>query len=488
MLSEGLVLAGVGLVLGLLLAQASISLLSATRPVELPRMDAVTLDGVGFAFSFLTALGAVCLFAIVPALRGTRGDLAGALQGRSAGTGNRGRTSFRNGLVVVEVALSLVLLIGAGLMVRSTLALTRVDPGFDPANVLTFVAAPPPTSFTSREDRVDFLRELQARISALPGVTGVSAAAAVPFTTSRGGMGRAGPEAAFSDESLNQQARYTYLFPDYFETMGVRLLEGRLFAPEEYLDSIPVVVVDALLAQALWPGESAVGKTLVARPGAGEPFPFEVIGVVEHQMAESLQEPGEDMFFYPVGFYTSWVNPSNVTWVVRAGVPPESLVPLIRREVEAVKADAPMTRIRTLESYLSESRAPTRFALTLTAFFAVSALVLAVVGLYGVLAYGVHQRTAEIGVRVAFGAEPGGILAMVLGRGMRLVLVGLAGGVVSALVLTPFMGSLLVGVPPTDLPTFLGVGALFSGVAALACLLPAWRATKVDPVKAIQRD
>jgi putative ABC transport system permease protein len=327
---------------------------------------------------------------------------------------------------------------------------------------------------------------MKERFSTLPGVTSVSAAGAVPFSQSRWAIGRAGPEGALVDESLNQQAKYTYTFPDYFETMNIRLLEGRFFTPEEYRESIPVVVVDHLLAEAIWPGRSAVGQVLVTRPGQEDPTPFQVVGLVEHQLTESLREPGEDLFYYPFAYHPAWVNPARVTWVLRTAVPPGSLVPQVRREVEAIASDAPMTHIRTMESYMAEARAPTRFALTLITFFAVSALVLAVVGLYGVLSSSVQRRTSEIGVRVAFGAEPGSILTLVLGKGMRMVAIGIMAGMASALAFTRFMSSILVGTPPTDPETFLGVGPLFSAVAVLACWLPAWRATKVDPVRAIQ--
>jgi hypothetical protein len=267
--------------------------------------------------------------------------------------------------------------------------------------------------------------------------------------------------------------------------METRLVEGRLFTAAEHADSVPVAIVDELLAQALWPGESAVGKLLVTRPGRGDPFPHEVVGVVEHQRFESLREAGEDMLYYPWRYYGARIS---LQWAARTSVPPESLVPLVRREVESLAPGTPLTDVRTMESYLAEARAPTRFALSLIGFFAGVALILAIVGLYGVLAYAVQQRTSEIGVRVAFGAHPGEILGMVLGGGMRLAMVGMVLGVIGALVLTRFLRSLLVGVEPVDLPTFLGIGVLFVAVAALACFLPAWRATKVDPMKTIQAD
>lgn len=444
-------------------------------------MDAIAMDGPVLAFSLLLTLGAVFLFGLFPALRGSRADLARSLQGRGSASRSPMKQRFRSGLVVGEVALSLVLLIGAGLMVRSSVSLDHVDPGYNPSNLLTFQASPPPGLFRTPEERLSFSSQLQERIEALPGVLSASGAGAIPFAGG-GGMGRAGTEAALADESLNQQSRYTYVLPGYFETMQTELLEGRMFSSSEHGDSIPVVMVDQLLAQALWPGESAVGKLLVTRPGGDDPIPHEVVGVVKHQLQESLSEVGEDWHFYPYRYYGARVS---FTWVARTDVPPETIVPMVRREVEALAPGTPVSRIRTMNSYLAEARAPTRFALSLIGFFALTALVLAVVGLYGVLAYGVQQRTPEIGVRVAFGAQPGEIVSLILGQGIRLAVLGMLVGVAGALGLTRFMSSLLVGVEPADTATYLGIGGLFAVVAALACYVPARRATRIDPVRAM---
>jgi predicted permease len=325
---------------------------------------------------------------------------------------------------------------------------------------------------------------MQDRISSLPGVVSVSGAYGTPFS-SAWSIGRAGPEGALQDESLNQQSRYSYILPGYFETMGASLVEGRTFTPGEHADSVPVVMVDALLAQALWPTESAVGKILVTRPGGGDPTPHQVVGVVEHQKMETLAADGEDILYYPFRYYGARLG---LTWTVRTAVPPESLVPLIRQQVAALNPDTPLTLVRTMESYLDQARAPTRFALALIGFFAGTALILAVIGLYGVLASGVQQRTSEIGVRVAFGAEPREIISLILGKGIRLLALGILAGLVGAIGITRFMTSLLVGVEPVDFPTFAWIGVLFTGVGVLACFLPARRATKVDPVRAIQAE
>jgi putative ABC transport system permease protein len=357
-----------------------------------------------------------------------------------------------------------------------------VDPGYNPENVLTFRAAVPPGIFRTADERMAFAAQLRERLGALPGVLSVGAVSPAPLT----GLilaGRAGTEEAIADESLNQQAGYTTVAPGYFETMETSVVEGRLFLPHEYVDSIPVVLVDELLAQALWPGQSAVGQIFVGRPGGGDPIRHEVVGVVEHQYYDGLTAPGEDAVYFPHRYYGARLG---MTWVVRTGVPPLTLVQSVRREVQELNPDTPLIEVRTMDSYVEAAQAPTRFALMLIGFFAVTAVLLAAVGLYGLLAYSVQQRTPEIGVRMAFGAETGAILGMVLRRGMLLALVGILVGLGGALALTRFMGSILVGTPPTDPATFAAIAALFAGVAALACYLPARRATRVDPVESLQ--
>jgi predicted permease len=482
MLSECLVVGGLAAVVGVLLAQGAISALSAMRPVDLPRMENIGIDGTVLGFTVLASLLAVVLFGLIPALHGSRADLAGALQTR-AGSGGAGvQKRLRSGLVVAEVALSTVLLIGAGLMLRSSFALARVDPGYNPENVLTFQAAVPPGRFVTADARMSLAAQLRESLAALPGVLSVGAVSPAPLT----GLvlpGRAGAEEAMADESLNQQAGYTVVAPGYFETMETSVVEGRLFTANEYVDSIPVVMVDELLAEALWPGQSAVGQVLVARPGGGDPVRHEVVGVVEHQYYDGLTAPGEDAVYYPHRYYGARLG---LTWMVRTGVPPLTLVPAVRRAVQELSSDTPLIEVRTMASYVEAAQAPTRFALMLIGFFALTAVLLAVVGLYGVLAYAVQQRTAEIGVRMAFGAEAAGILRMVLGQGMLLALSGILLGLAGALALTRFMGSILVGIPPTDPATFLSIAVLFTGVSALASYLPALRATRVDPVRCLQ--
>ncbi|HSR42920.1 MAG TPA: ABC transporter permease, partial [Longimicrobiales bacterium] len=484
MLLESGVLAGAGALLGLLFARAGIELLLFLRPEELPRIDAVSLDGSVLLFTVAAAAAAALVFGTAPAMQGSRPELAAALRDR-AGTGEKSRgRRLRNGVVVAEVALSLVLLIGTGLMVRSFLRLQRVDPGFRPENVLTFDVNLPQPRYPLPADRARMNARLQERLRALPGVE--EASGAIPLPLSGVQMnGRYGDEEALNSPDRYRQADYRGVLPGYFEALGTRLLEGRTFTPADQADSASVVVVDEKLARALWPNESAVGRRFVVRATAPEPQWVEVIGVVEHQRHASLAEEGRETVYFTDRFIGSG---GFLTWALRTSVPPLSLVDAVRREVQAVDAGLPLARVRSMESYVDDAMAPTRFALILIAVFGVLALILASIGLYGVLAYAVRQRTAEIGVRMAFGAEAGTILRMVVGRGLALSAVGVVLGLGASLGLTRLISGMLVGVGPTDPVTFAGISLLFLAVAATACWIPARRATRVDPALALREE
>ncbi len=485
MLSESVVLSFVGAGLGLALAAAGIRVLSILQPADLPRMETVGINGVVLAFTLGTSIVAAIIFGTLPALQASRTNLATALKTRSDAAGASLHRALRSGMVVIEVALSLVLLIGAGLMVRSFVALTRIDPGFNPDNVLTFQAAVPGGILQGQEGRAAFFRQLRERLAGLPGVTAVGAGRPLPLS----GVdltARYGPEEALTDQRLFQQATYRVMTEGYFETMQTRLVEGRMFGPAEYTDSLPYILVDDVLARKTFPGESAVGKRLIIRPFPGDPFAVEVIGVVENQRHMDLSQPGRETYYLSHRFASNPVN--SMTWTVRAAVDPLSLVASVRREVEAINPNIPLTEVRTLRSYIDTARAPTRFALILIAIFGASALILATVGLYGVLAYTVRQRTAEIGIRMAFGAQPGAILGLVVKYGMRLAVVGLGVGLVASFALTRFLTSLLVDVPATDPLTYGAMALLFLGVAALASYIPALRATRVDPMVALREE
>ena len=273
--------------------------------------------------------------------------------------------------------------------------------------------------------------------------------------------------------------------PDYFQTMGTRLLAGRIFSAADVADSAAVVVIDQKLAGIVWPGESPIGKRMLIRVTTTDAQFVEVIGLVEDVRDETLAQEGRETVY----FHNRYVGVfGNLKWIVRSSIDPLGLARQARAEVAAMDPLLPVADVRTMDSYVSEAMAPTRFALILISIFSIIAIALASVGLYGVLSYVVRQRTAEIGVRMAFGAEAGSILKLIMRQGMTLTIAGLVAGLIGAFWLTRFMASLLVGIAPTDPMTFVGISAVFLAVAAMACLIPARRATLVDPVVALREE
>lgn len=484
MLAESLLLSCVGGALGLLLAQGRISLLLTLQPGDLPRIDTVWIDGTVLAFTVGASILAALLFGTLPALHASKSNLIDALRGRTHTSSIGWQNHVRSGMGIVEGALSLVLLIGAGLMVRSFVELQHVEPGFDPEDVLTFQITVPQAQYPEAAERATFEAQLKRRVAALPGVEAAGGVFPLPLS-GQAFNGRYGTEAALQDESNYRQAEYRAVVPGYFEAMGTRILSGRVFTEADYADSLPSVVVDELLARRLWPAEPAVGRRVLVRPLGPEPLWVDVIGVVEHQRHASLSEEGRETIYFSSRFLGSF---GLLTWTIRTSVDPASLVNPIRREIAAIDPTIPISEVATMDTYVGAAMAQTRFTLTLIGAFAIAAMVLAAVGLYGVMAYAVRQRTGEIGVRMAFGAEPATILRLIVTQGMALALAGVAAGIAAAVGLTRVMTSMLVGVAPTDPLTFLGITALFLGVAALACYVPARRATRVEPVVALRSE
>ena len=422
------------------------------------------------------------LFGLVPALRASRPDLMDVLRksGRTGGLAS-GRL-LRNGVVLVEVALSFVLLVGCGLMIRSFVALQRANPGYDPHNVLTFflpnVPIPSPTA------RQAFVRELKAHLEAIPGVQGVTAATPLPLD-GREGLARWGTDDALTDPSKFQQATFHTVLPGYFETMRTKVIEGRTFNDSDNRPDARVLVIDRILAARAFPGQSAVGRTLLTRVRTPEPERFEIIGVVDHQRHRTLAADNREALFVTDGYMG--FSAAN-RWVVRANGDPLALVPAVRAAIRAVNPRVGVIEIQDMQTFVDRARGQTKFALVLIAVFAVIALVLASVGLYTVLSTVVRQRTAEIGVRMAFGAEHGRIFRMMVGLGLRLSAIGIAVGIAAAFVVTRAMRTMLVGVEPTDPGTFAAMVVGFLVIAVVACGVPALRAARMDPMVALREE
>ncbi len=489
MLVESLVLATGGAVLGVLLAWQGIRLITALSPGNLPRLDAVSIDGRVLAFAAGVAFLAAIIFGLVPALNAVRGNLSDKLRDRGSGGvhGNKLRTT----LAVVEVALSLVLLIGAGLMVRSFAGIQRIDPGFDAENVMTFNAPVPFLKYITGELRANFANDLGDRIREIPGVESVGAVTPLPLAGgeqySVGSYGRIGDP---DDVYQANKADFRAVLPGYFEAMRIQLVAGRfLERSDNRLDALDVAVIDRKLARRVFGEQDPVGAQLIVDHFNDQTFslerlPVTVVGVVENVRSTSLASEGRETIYVPV-IFNSFLP---MTYVVRTTIDAGSLAAQIREKAAAMDPDVPIADIATLESYVTAAMAQTRFLLALISTFAVLALALASLGLYGVISYSVRQRTREMGVRVAFGASQRDVLRLILGQGMRLAGLGIIIGLLASVALTRVVRSVLVDVSPTDPATFMGVPALLLTVAGVASLLPARRASGIDPVEALREE
>jgi len=481
MLVESLLLGAAGMVLGVGLALAGVQVLLILQPEQLPRIGTISLDAAVLAYTAGATLLAAVVFGIVPALRASRPAIVDVLREGGRTPGLVANRLLRSGVIVAEVALSLVLLIGAGLMVRTFATLQRVDPGFQADGLLLFNAPLPFGRYPGADERRAFSDQLSQRLSGLPGVESVSAAMPMPLS----GItfnGRWGLEQALADPQAFQQADYRTVLPGYFETMRTPLLSGRTFTAADDQTAAAVVVVDEELARKAFPARSAIGERILVRVVTPDPVWVEIIGVVRPQRSEDLARVGRETIYFTRGYAGDF----GMYWVMRVTGDPLGLVGPIRDQVAVLDARIPVADVRPMSDLVDRAMAPTRFALTLIGTFAAIALALAAIGLYGVLAYAVKQRTAEIGVRMAFGAQEISILRMVVGQGLRLSLIGIALGVTGAILLTRVIETMLVGVAATDPLTFAGITLLFLAVSAIASLLPALRAARIDPIDALR--
>jgi putative ABC transport system permease protein len=483
LLAEALLLAGAGALLGVGLAWLGVRQLLAIAPANLPRLDTIRLDPVALAFTALAGLAAAVIFGLPPALQASRPDVMNILRGSGRTGGLGGGRLLRNIVVITEVALAFVLLIGSGLMVRSFIALQRIDPGFDSRGLLTFQLLGP-RGGPQPQGRATFMREAQGRLRALPGVESVTASSPFPLA---GGFGpiRWGLEQALSDPTKFQAVDQQTVLPGYFETLRTPLLAGRVFTEADNAPERNVVVVDQFLAAKAFPNESAVGKRILVRARSQEPEWVEVIGVVGHQRNTSLAEPGREQIYFTDGFRS---HGFASRWAVRVKGAPAQYAASVRAEIAKLNPNLLITELQPMDALVARAQAGTRFSLLLIGVFAVIAALLAGVGLYGVLSTVVRQRTAEIGVRMALGATSRSVFRLIVGHGLRLSAAGVAIGAAAAFGLTRAMTSMLVGVKATDPITFAAMAALFLIVAAIASGLPARRASGLDPTIALREE
>jgi predicted permease len=432
-------------------------------------------------FALAASSGTALIFGLVPAIRGAAVDMNRTLRAGTSPTATIVQVRLRNLFMIAEVALTLVLLIGAGLIVRSFLALRDVRPGFDAERVLSFRVSLPLGKYPRFEMRAEFIRQLEEQLRPLPGVTSVGFTTQLPLTGS-GALSPFAYDEATARNWESETADGRGVSPDYFKALGTRLLAGRFF--DGYDRGANTIIIDETLAARAWPGQPAVGKRLQTAPN-GSPNAFsEVVGVTEHIRSQDISRAVRPQIFRPlIGFG----NPQPYV-VLRTDGDPASLTAEVRRIVAAMDAEVPVDRALPLTAYVADALAQARLTLILMAGFGSVALLMAAVGIYGVISYSVSQRTREIGIRMALGQDPRQIRNLVVGQALRLIGISLALGAAVAFVLADAVAGLLYGIDPADPATFAGMSVFLLVVALLGCLVPARRATTVSPIAALKTD
>ncbi|MGB7923250.1 MAG: ABC transporter permease [Pyrinomonadaceae bacterium] len=481
LLTESVLLSVTGGGLGLLVALWGIPSLLAISPLDIRRVKEIGIDAQALGFTLLVSLLTGIIFGLAPALQASNPDLNESLKESARGSaGGVGRSRLRSMLVVAEVALSLLLLVSAGLMIRSFLRLQEVSPGFSAGQVLTAQLTLSRPDYSEDRQRAALLQQVLARVEAQPGVASASATSTIPlgggevsrsFTVG----GQPPPE-----PGKEPTAEYRAIGSHYFRTMGTPLLKGRDFTERDDAQSPAVVMINETMARRYWPNEDPVGRSL--KLDGMEKEPREIVGVVGDVRHFGLDARAEAEMYVP---YLQRPMP-GVTLMVRSASAPGDVAAAVRNAVREADRNLPVYNVKSMDEILADSVSSRRFNMLLLGIFAAVALVLAAVGIYGVMAYSVTQRTHEIGIRMALGAEARDILKLVVGQGMILTLIGLAVGLAASLALTRLLASLLYGVTATDPLTFAGVSLLLAVVALLACYIPARRAMKVDPMVALR--
>jgi putative ABC transport system permease protein len=496
LLTESVILAVIGSALGLALAYLGVKLFVAFGPSEIPRIEEIGLDGRVVGFSVLLAVVTGLVFGLAPAIQISNPDLHDSLKEGGRGS-TSGRHRLRNSLVVSEVAIALVLLIGAGLMIKSFQRLLQVDMGFRTEKTLTMRMTIPPTTYNDNARIVGFYRQLLEKLKSLPGVDSVGVISHLPLSGSYA-SGSTAIENPENQEGLQTFQNIPYIeadrrtvSPDYFRTAGIALKDGRLLTEADNETAPPVAVVDESFQRRFWPNGTAVGKRFVARFNDGKDIKWgQIVGVVAHirhygidQVKQlGLGQEGREQIYFPHA-----QRPTNRMYLaIKTGGDPLTLTNTVRDAVLSLDRDVPVYEVKSMDQVVSASLAQRQLNMVLFAAFSTIALILAAVGIYGVMSYSVTQRTHEIGIRMALGAQRSSVLSLVVRQGMTLALAGVAIGIVAATVLTRLMSSLLFGISVTDPATFTVIAVILAAVALAACLVPARRATKVDPMVALR--
>jgi len=492
LLTENILLALLGGSLGLVVTQPAMKAIIALSPASLPRAGEINIDARVLLFTLLISLLSGVLFGLMPTLNISKENFTEELKGSGKGApdGSR-RNSVRNLLILSEVALSLLLLIGAGLLAKSFIRLQAVSPGFDIENLLVIRLSLPKAQYSKPEMVTAFYEQLSTKIESLPGARSVGATSAlplsganirVPFSIS----GR--PPLSLSERPITQ---YRMTGPDYFRTMNIPIRSGRDFTDRDKLITQPVAIINNSFARRYWPGESPIGAHIKISDNNQAPREVEIIGVVGDVRHDGLHVDPALEIYVPI----SQIPEENVslltndmTWVIRTSTEPLTLAGVVRRQIQSVNGDVLPNNTRSMEQFLSSSLAPSRFNLFLIGIFAIAALILAGTGIYAVISYSVAQRTQELGIRMALGAQQLDVLRLVVGSSLKIVLIGVAFGLVGAYILTRVMSNLLYGISVTDPSIFVSMSLLLIIIALLASYIPARRAVKVDPIIALRSE
>jgi len=479
LLTESLVLALAGGVAGIFLANGGVELLKQLGPQSLPRLDEVNVSGAVLAFTFVTTIFTAILFGLGPALKASRRDLTQSLKEGGASGDSRSKHRAHNALVVAEVALSVVVLIASGLLLNSFWRLMRVHLGFDPAHVLTTEVSLVSPRYDAEQSRESFFHALQDRLQSSPGVISAGFVSELPLSGEANDTFFTITEHPPAKPNDNENADFRNIDGDYFGAMRIPLLAGRAFERQDSTESRSVLIVNEPFVKRYFPHENPIGKHIKMYEGKPEFVVREIVGIVGGNKHFALQESLRAEMFKPGSF-------SRMNIVVRSTGDPAMLTTVVREALHAIDPEEATATFRTMDDVVSTSAAGDRFNTLLLGAFAAIALLLTAAGIFGVLSYLVTQRTREIGLRMALGAQPSDVLRVIVGHGLRLVLLGLCIGVAAALVVTRWMSSVLFDVKPTDPLTFATVAAVLAVVAFLAAYIPARRALRVDPMVALR--
>jgi predicted permease len=480
LLTESVMLALAGGCLGLLLALWGTEALMALTPDNIPRLNEVGVDARVFGFTLAVSLLTGIVFGLIPALHAAKPDLNEALKEGSRGSmASAAGKRTRSILVAVEIALSLVMLIGAGLMIKSFLRLQQMNLGFNPDHVLAVSLSLSSSRYPEDRQQAAFFQEALERLQSLPGIQSAGATTGLPLTLEMSGSdfrieGHPEPEAG-KEMIINTRS----VSPGYFGTLGISLIKGRDFSNRDKRDAPAAAIINNDLARIYFPGEDPIGKRITFDDGGSW---ISIVGIIGDVKQLGLDSSAKPEVYFP---YLQVAAPS-MSLVVRTTSNPLSLAAGVKSQIQLIDKDLPIDEAKTMQQLLAESISGRRFNMLLLSVFAVVALVLAIVGIYGVMSYTVTQRTHEIGIRLAVGAQPRDVFRMVIGQGMVLAMIGVAFGLVGAFALTRLMTTMLFGVEPTDPATFVGIAVLLTSVTLVACYIPGRRATKVDPLVALR--